>query len=243
MLPRTINCEAEFVKELKWQTAEQEAANVTAVADQPFAAPGLRVSDNCIVSSRGHDLLSTLNGAVEKDEVREIFVAALRCLELFHEWGGLHLDAKAVNFICSLDVRDGASTCAHGDIAVYLIDWESAFLPRRLDPDVELFNHDSDALIKYGRQHYDHYDELNEAYRYDVHSLCASVLRYTRERPETVDLLDAVLEILQHEPSVIVGQDNHGNVIRYTEYLTDPSIPIMTIREAMATVDAFYMRE
>lgn len=227
-----------------WQ---QEQWIVRLVAGRMFAPQVLDAKNGYVVSTYGTDLLHFVRDAPSPAHVCLAVQGALCALRMLHDDGFYHLDAKASNFIVCSGARDpGKITTTDFVIEsqswhVAIIDYETLFVPSRYNPDKQSFNRDSEVLAEFGRQPHAFYEtDENNNYRFDVFSLCSSLLHNCSESEHAAPLVMACAKILGHIPIGVPYQGEQG-AVTYFDYLLDVSAPVATCEDAILNIQVAYL--
>ena len=234
-----------YVKHQRAVTAHQEDTNIRLVQKKAFAPKTIVCCDDRVYSTRGVPLHEFLLDLETKMDICLTVSAAYRLIDLMHNEGFYHLDAKVNNIIVVDGHRkDGANAVlTNKTVHLCFVDFETLWAPESLltSDEIDIFNEGSDSLSMYGWKHHKHYSSTKCAYRYDVHTFSESLRHMCFQNdPWFAEIQTAHARVLGHIPEGINGEDVSGNERSFTEYLLDPTLPVLTPQEAIAVVQAAY---
>ena len=234
-----------YVKHQRAVTAYQEDLNIKLVQKKPFAPKTIVCCDDRVYSTRGTPLHEFLLELENKRDICLTVTAAYRLIALLHREGFYHLDAKVNNMIVVKGHRkDGINvTLPFADVHLCFVDFETLWAPVSLlsPDDVDIFNEGSDSLSMFGWKHHCHYNTVEHAYRYDVHTFSESMRSLYFQKDERFgEILTAHARVLGHIPEGVYGEDIAGGKRSFTEYLLDPSLPVLRPEEAITVVQVAF---
>lgn len=233
------------VKRQRAATAFQEESNIALVKNKPFAPRTLLCCDDQVYSTRGtplHEFFLTLR---TKLEVCLVACAGYRLISLLHKNNFYHLDARVQNIIVVKGHRDGAVNVSlpMDDVHLCFIDFETLWAPSTLmsQNDIDIFNEGSVAMRDYGWVTHKEYEELDVAYRYDVHTFSESLRTICYSDTSFFsELQTSYVRVIGHIPDSVHGEDVSGKCRYFTEYLLSPDRPVMPPDKAITTVQASF---
>ena len=231
--------EKEHKKDLRFNSHMAETNAVLFAANEPWSAPGLRVTPLSVYSETGLEVYTFMSTMTSHVLAARLLSACYTLISMMHDDKVYHLDCHPKNMILSKTIKEGAAQVDLGDqgtFAVYVIDLETMYHPNSVESAFEEVTDSWNAMRVggLGRMPYSWYRNHN-GYGFDVYTFSTYVIQYVDNTVFTslkrILYFMCRLPFADPLPHVYVDTGEPGTSKKYYTYLTAPRFDIKTARD------------